>query len=88
MNSEKPDGGATPSGFFYAISKLVDHTDGNDIIIVDAQLIIAIELVDFIIDKRGHIFVELVRCAEINIIHQIFIADAFNIFPFRQHITQ
>ena len=52
MNSEKPDGGATPSGFFYAISKLVDHTDGNDIIIVDAQLIIAIELVDFIINKR------------------------------------
>ena len=88
MNSKMPDGGATPSGIFYAISELVDHTDSNDVIIVDAQFIIAIQLVDFIINKRGHIFVEIICCAHVDIIHQVFIADAFNIFPFRKHITQ
>ena len=46
--------------FFYATSELINHTDSNDIIIVDAQFIVAIKLVDFIIDKRGHIFVEIV----------------------------
>lgn len=82
MNSKMPDGGATPSGIFYATSELINHTDSNDIIIVDAQFIVAIELVDFIIDKRGHIFVEIVCCANVDIIHQILIAYAFNIFPF------
>ena len=52
MNSKMPDGGATPSGIFYVTSELINHTDGHDIIIVDAQFIITIELVDFINNKR------------------------------------
>lgn len=62
--------------------KLIGHANRDNIIIIDVQIIIAIQLVYFIINKCRHIFVEIIRSTNIDIIDQIFITDAFNIFPF------
>ena len=62
--------------------ELVGHTDSDDIVIVDPELIIALQLVDFVIHKGVHVFVELIGHANVNVVDQVFAPHALNILAF------
>ncbi len=70
------------------ILELVRHTQRNNIIAAYAQFIIVVNLVDFIINKCGHIFVEVIGRADIDIFHQVFVTNPFDILAFRLDIAQ
>jgi hypothetical protein len=40
--------------------ELVSHTQCDDVVIVDSEFIIAVQLVDFIINEGVHVFVEVI----------------------------
>ncbi|PBE94286.1 hypothetical protein BGU35_18970 [Clostridioides difficile] len=55
---------------------------------MDAELVIAFQLVDFVIHEGVHVFVEVVGQAHVNVVNQIFAPHPFDILPFRQHIAE
>ena len=63
--------------------ELVNHTQRDDVVIVDAEFVIAFQLVDFVIHEGVHVFVEVVGCAHFKVVHQINITDTFYVFRFR-----
>ena len=63
--------------------ELVNQTQRYDIISTDTRLtgeFIFINQVDFVINVGGHVFVEVVSRANINIFQQILIAVTFDVF--------
>ncbi len=73
-----PDGVA-PSGTMRLI-----RTGSQPLLPISSSLmpnVIVWLLIDFVIYKRGHIFVEVIGCANVNVIHlKLSLADALNIF--------
>jgi hypothetical protein len=53
------------------------------VVVVDAQFVVIFQLVDLVVNIGGHVFVEVVSRANFDVVDEIFITNAFNVFRFR-----
>ena len=76
--------------------ELVNQTQSYDVISVDASVtseLVVVQQVDFVVNIGGHVFVEVVGRANINIFQDIFVVvvttiDDTQVFTFRLQVSQ
>ena len=68
-------------------SELVSHTHRDHVIVVNRQRVVIIQLVDFVINESGHIFVEVVCRAQLYVFNPILVAVSVDVFTLRLQVS-